>query len=401
MDSRARRWCTAAGSPVGLPAAPRHDRGMKSRVHPTYKAHYRVGNWRAYERGLVSRGDVTLWLSPDAKAGWGVPPSGRPGGQQWFSDLAIETALTLRLVFHLPLRQTEGFVRSILTVMRASLDAPDHTTLSRRSQSLHVAVHNIPATGPLHLIVDSTECDALAVFRERPRHVQTRRVRESANTLEHAVGERSLKIDEAKRDINTCGRECQPAGLTGWRPGHRWALCTHVERPDAPIESISDGWSPKQRLVEARLFEDGVHDVASVGRPRDAADFGIPVRAAVSFTTGNGSDIDIADTRPLVSDECQRPSVWRDVERRAADSTGRVRDLGTLGRLAVDLEDPIGSAGFRLAIPDKQRPAVRHPGNHRTGIAHFLFGPSQCRHDEHTLADPDECDITPVRRPGG
>ena len=129
---------------------------MKSRVHPTYKTHYRVGNWRVYERALVSRGDVTLWLSPDARAAWGVPPSGRPGGQQRFSDLAIETALTLRLVFRLPLRQTEGFVRSILTVMRAGLDAPDHTTLSRRSQLLDVAVHNIPATGPLHLIVDST-----------------------------------------------------------------------------------------------------------------------------------------------------------------------------------------------------------------------------------------------------
>jgi hypothetical protein len=83
-----------------------------------------------------------------------------------------------------------------------------------------------------------------------------------------------------------------------------------VERPDAPVESISGGWNPKQRLVEARLFEDGVHDVAPVGRPRDAADLGIPVRAAVRFTTGNGSNIDIADTRPLVSDECQRPSVW-------------------------------------------------------------------------------------------
>jgi hypothetical protein len=85
-----------------------------------------------------------------------VPPSGRPGGQQRFSDLAIQTALTLRLVFHLPLRQTEGFVRSILTMMCAGLDAPDHTTLSRRTQSLDVAVHNLPAKGPLHLIVDST-----------------------------------------------------------------------------------------------------------------------------------------------------------------------------------------------------------------------------------------------------
>jgi hypothetical protein len=70
------------------------------------------------------------------------------GGQQRFSDLAIETALTLRLVFHLPLRQTEGFVQSILAVMRAGLDAPDHTTLSRRSQFLDVATHDLPATGP-------------------------------------------------------------------------------------------------------------------------------------------------------------------------------------------------------------------------------------------------------------
>ncbi|AMY11859.1 hypothetical protein LuPra_05126 [Luteitalea pratensis] len=85
-----------------------------------------------------------------------MPPSGRPGGQQRFSDLAIETALTLRLVFHSPLRQTEGFLRSILTMMRAGLVAPDHTTLSRRTQSVDVTAHNRPAKGPLHLIVDST-----------------------------------------------------------------------------------------------------------------------------------------------------------------------------------------------------------------------------------------------------
>jgi hypothetical protein len=56
----------------------------------------------------------------------------------------------------LPLRQTEGFVRSILTIMRAGLDAQNHTTLSRRSQLLHVAAYGLPAQGPLHLIVDST-----------------------------------------------------------------------------------------------------------------------------------------------------------------------------------------------------------------------------------------------------
>ena len=129
---------------------------MKSRVPPKYKTTYRVGNWREYERALVQRGDVILWLSADATDGWRPSPSGRPGGQKRFSDVAIETALVLRLVFGLPVRQTEGFVRSVLALVGADLDAPDHTTLSRRSQQLAVMLRRIPATGPIHLIVDST-----------------------------------------------------------------------------------------------------------------------------------------------------------------------------------------------------------------------------------------------------
>ena len=80
----------------------------------------------------------------------------RRGGQRKFSDHAIETALTLRLVFRLPLRQAEGFLRSVLTLMNVHLEAPDHTTLSRRSQHLDVRFHMVPANEPLHLIVDST-----------------------------------------------------------------------------------------------------------------------------------------------------------------------------------------------------------------------------------------------------
>ena len=129
---------------------------MKSRVHPSYKTKYRVENWQAYERALVQRGDVTLWLSADARDAWRPSRSGRPGGQQRFSDLAIETALTLRLVFRLPLRQAEGFLRSVLSLMGVDLEAPDHTTLSRRSQGLEVGLLRIPANGPIHLVVDST-----------------------------------------------------------------------------------------------------------------------------------------------------------------------------------------------------------------------------------------------------
>ena len=100
-------------------------------MHPKYKTKYHVGNWPAYERALVRRGDVTLWLSADAMDGWTPPPSGQPGGPRKFSDLSIETALTLRLVFRLPLRQTEGFLRSVLALMRTDPEAPDHTTLGQ------------------------------------------------------------------------------------------------------------------------------------------------------------------------------------------------------------------------------------------------------------------------------
>ena len=82
----------------------------RSRVHPTHKTKYRVGNWSASDRGLVARGDLTLWISPEAIAAWKPPCSRARGGQRRFSDTAIETALTLRLLFHLPLRQTEGFL---------------------------------------------------------------------------------------------------------------------------------------------------------------------------------------------------------------------------------------------------------------------------------------------------
>jgi DDE family transposase len=80
---------------------------MNSRVHPTYKTKYRVTNWAPCGRALVGRGDVTLWVSPAAIATWKPAEVGTRGGQWTYSDVAIETALTLRLLF-LPLRQTEG-----------------------------------------------------------------------------------------------------------------------------------------------------------------------------------------------------------------------------------------------------------------------------------------------------
>ena len=81
---------------------------------------------------------------------------GKRGAQLKYSDLAIETALTLRLLFHLPLRQTEGFVHSLFAMMGLNRSAPDHTTLSRRGQHIDLALRRVPTSEGIHRIVDST-----------------------------------------------------------------------------------------------------------------------------------------------------------------------------------------------------------------------------------------------------
>ena len=130
--------------------------GKSSRINRQYKTKYRIRNWREYERGLRSRGDVTIWLSKDAIAAWIPPKNGLRGGQRRYSNLAIRTALTLRVVFGRPLRQTEGFLDSLLSLMSRDLKAPDHTTLSRRNQIVVVSPLTRAHDGAIDLIVDST-----------------------------------------------------------------------------------------------------------------------------------------------------------------------------------------------------------------------------------------------------
>jgi hypothetical protein len=89
-------------------------------------------------------------------AAWRAPATGERGGQPIYSATAIETGLALRLVFHQPLRQTEGLLRSIATVLELDIAIPDHTTLSRRGGGLTILPKTIAREEPLHLLVDST-----------------------------------------------------------------------------------------------------------------------------------------------------------------------------------------------------------------------------------------------------
>jgi Transposase DDE domain len=86
----------------------------EGRRHKFPKARYRVTNWPDYDAALVRRGELTVWLTEEAIAAWHAPATGERGGQPIYSAIAIETALTLRLVFHQSLRQTEGLPRSLL-----------------------------------------------------------------------------------------------------------------------------------------------------------------------------------------------------------------------------------------------------------------------------------------------
>ena len=123
---------------------------------------YRVTNWPDYDAALMRRGALTVWFTDEAIAGWRAPATGRRGGQPIYSTLAIETAFTIRLVFHQPLRQTEGLLRSIADVLGADIAIPDHTTLSRRGVGLTVLPRDIHLAEPLHLVVDSTGLKILA-----------------------------------------------------------------------------------------------------------------------------------------------------------------------------------------------------------------------------------------------
>src|SRR6185503_970192 len=127
------------------------------RRHRIPKQRRRVTNWAEYDAALRQRGSLTVWFSEEAIAAWHAEPRTTPGGQPHYLDLAITTALTLKAVFRLALRQTEGLIGSIIRLLGLALSVPDHTTLSRRAETLEVPRPRSDSDAePVHLLVDST-----------------------------------------------------------------------------------------------------------------------------------------------------------------------------------------------------------------------------------------------------
>jgi Transposase DDE domain len=127
----------------------------RDRRHHIPKQRHRVTNWADYDAALRQQGSLPVWLTDAAIAAWHAEPRTTRGGQPHYSALAITTALTLRAVFRLALRQTEELIGSILHQLGLNLAVPDHSTMSRRTDTLQVPR---PRSGsrPIHLLVDST-----------------------------------------------------------------------------------------------------------------------------------------------------------------------------------------------------------------------------------------------------
>src|SRR3954462_3597469 len=126
----------------------------QDRRHHIPRQRHKVTNWPAYDASLRERGSLTVWFTEAAIAAWAAEPRTSRGGQPWYSPLAILTALTLRAVFRLARRQTEGLIGSIIHLLGLTLAVPDHSPLSRRAATLEVP-RPCRDGGPVHLLVGS------------------------------------------------------------------------------------------------------------------------------------------------------------------------------------------------------------------------------------------------------
>jgi len=125
--------------------------------HKKTKAKYRLRNWGEYNRALVARGSLTMWISDDVLAGWqNHERSGKRGHPRTYTDTAIGTMVTVQEIYHLGVRQTEGLMVSIGTLLRLEVAIPSYSTLSRRRATLAIALPRTRGQEALHLVVDST-----------------------------------------------------------------------------------------------------------------------------------------------------------------------------------------------------------------------------------------------------
>jgi len=163
---------------------------------------YKTLNWPEYNKALKRRGSLTVWFDPDMT--WAAQPTGKRGRQPVYSDAAIQTCLTMKVLFGMALRQTTGFVESLLHLIGLDWAVPDFSTLSRRQKTLAV---NIPFRGsqePLHLLIDSTgiKVEGEGEWNARKHGGQKRRV---WRKIHIGIDEQTLEVRAVEVTSNEVG----------------------------------------------------------------------------------------------------------------------------------------------------------------------------------------------------
>lgn len=139
---------------------------------------YKINNWSQYNKSLINRGRINFWFDEKIADDWYSPEVTQKAGRPFvYSDIAIECILTLRIVFNLSLRSTQGFIESLIELMNLDFPCPNYTTLSIRQKSIEVVLPKAKSSGePLHIVVDST---GVKIFGEGEwkvrQHGQTKR----------------------------------------------------------------------------------------------------------------------------------------------------------------------------------------------------------------------------------
>lgn len=212
----------------------------QSRSHKFTKPKYKVNNWPEYNDALRRRGDFTIWFTEDAITDWRPAKTGSRGRPQEYSDHAIETAILIRQVFHLPLRQTEGFMISVARMMGAHICIPDFSCISKRSIEL-----------PRHLLSKATQPGALVIIDSTGLKVYGK---DEWHQEKHAVRARRtwrklhLVVDENHQLL-----ACE---LTTPEVGDPTAVADLLDQIDSPFETfIGDGAYDADTVSKAVLLK--------------------------------------------------------------------------------------------------------------------------------------------------
>jgi len=123
------------------------------------KKDYRVRNWKEYNKALVNRGNITFWFDEEVIAGWHeYKKTGKRGRPLKYNDLAIECGLTLRALFKLPFRATQGLIASLIRMLKVSLEAPDYSLLCKRQKHIKIVLPKkvVDLEEKINLVVDTT-----------------------------------------------------------------------------------------------------------------------------------------------------------------------------------------------------------------------------------------------------